>query len=289
MELSLLCFGSTLFQLLQNQNNCQLNPLDSGTGAAMKIISWNVNGIRAIAGKGLLKWLTKENPDIFCIQETKAHPEQLEPTLAQPQPYHAVFASAEKKGYSGVALFSKIKPRALKTGFGIKRFDTEGRIIIATYPDFTLFNIYYPNGKQNKERLRYKMDFYDAFLDYIVKLKGKKPLIITGDFNTAHREIDLARPKENEKVSGFLPEERAWLDTFVGHGFVDVFRYLNPDKVEYSWWDYKTKARERNIGWRIDYFFVSADCIPIVTDFSHLTDIYGSDHCPLALFLEFDK
>ncbi|MBN2385040.1 exodeoxyribonuclease III [bacterium] len=251
----------------------------------MKIVSWNVNGLRAIAKKGFQHWFTREKPDILCIQETKAHPDQLDPSLRSPAGYHAFFSAAEKKGYSGVALFSRSQPLEIQTGFGIDRFDREGRILIATYKDFILFNIYFPNGKQSQERLRYKMDFYAAFLEYIERLKNDKMLIMTGDYNTAHHEIDLAHPKQNEKVSGFMPEERAWMDTYVAAGYVDVFRERHPDTIEYTWWDYKTRARERNIGWRIDYFFVSKGYLKAVRDMKHLSEISGSDHCPLLLIV----
>lgn len=252
----------------------------------MRIISWNVNGIRAIAKKGFLEWLEKESPDILCIQETKAHPEQLTKKMLGPGEYTSAFSSAERKGYSGVALYFKEKPEKIEHGFGIQKFDAEGRIIIAHYPQFVLYNIYYPNGKQNKERLQYKLDFYDAFLEHANELKNHgKNLIITGDVNTAHQEIDLARPKENENSSGFLPVEREWMSTFLAQGYIDVFRNLYPEKVEYSWWDYKTRARERNVGWRIDYFFVTADFMKSVDDCSHLHDVMGSDHCPVSLLL----
>lgn len=255
----------------------------------MKIISWNVNGIRAIQKKGFNSWLKKENPDILCLQETKAHPDQLDKFLQSPPGYFSFFSSAERKGYSGVCIYSKIKPINIEYGFGEKRFDSEGRILIVTYDEFILFNIYYPNGKQNQERLNYKMDFYNAFLHIADKKKKQEPLIITGDVNTAHNEIDLARPKENSKVSGFLPEERTWIDTFLSHGYIDAFRHFYPEKVEYTWWDYVTRARERNVGWRIDYFFVTEDFINQVDDVYHLTDIMGSDHCPIGLKLKNKK
>jgi exodeoxyribonuclease-3 len=250
----------------------------------IRIISWNVNGIRAIYRKGFLDWFVKEKPDILCIQETKAQKEQLPSDLKDVPGYNVYFSSAEKKGYSGVALYTRLHPESINTGFGIKKFDNEGRIQIADYNSFILFNIYFPNGKASKERLMYKMKFYDAFLAYVNKLKKKgKKLIICGDVNTAHKEIDLARPKENEKISGFLPEERAWIDNFLSHGFIDTFRMFNQKPGQYTWWDFKSKARERNVGWRIDYFYVSHNLKKNVKSSEILSDVMGSDHCPISL------
>jgi len=253
----------------------------------IKLISWNVNGIRAAYKKGFLDWFSSEKPDILCIQETKAHEEQLPEDLTNVNGYHSYFCSGERKGYSGVAIYSKQKPISIKKGFGIKRFDNEGRILIAEYPDFTLFNIYYPNGKASKERLQYKMDFYDAFFNYTNKLKkaGKK-IIICGDVNTAHKEIDIARPKENSKVSGFLPEERTWIDKFLEAGYVDTFRMFNSKPDNYTWWDMVTRARERNVGWRIDYFFASDNIKEKIKNAFILSDVMGSDHCPIGIELE---
>ena len=226
----------------------------------MKIISWNVNGIRAAVKKGLFDWFKKESPDILCLQEIKAQPEQVPPHLRNTPGYHIFWNPGERKGYSGVATFTKEKPIDVKKGFGIEKFDKEGRILITDFSLFTLFNIYYPNGKKNQERLDYKLDFYDTFLAYANNLKAKgKNIVVCGDFNTAHKEIDLARPKENERISGFLPIERAWIDTFIDHGYVDTFRQFNKEPNQYTWWDVKTRSRERNIGWRIDYFFVNKE------------------------------
>jgi exodeoxyribonuclease-3 len=252
----------------------------------LRIISWNVNGIRAAHKKGLLDWIHMEKPDILCIQETKAQEEQLVDELRRPEGYDSFFVSAEKKGYSGVALYTKLDPQRVEHNFGDPRFSPEGRTLVADYGDFVLFNVYFPNGKASKERLQYKMDFYETFLDHVRRLyKQGKMIVVCGDVNTAHREIDLARPKENEKVSGFLPEERAWIDRFVASGFTDTFRELNGESVEYSWWDMKTRARERNIGWRIDYFFVSNNLKERVLDASILSDVQGSDHCPISITL----
>ena len=223
----------------------------------LKILCWNVNGIRAIAGKTLLPLLKNEAPDMLCLQETKAHVEQLGDNIINPEGYYTSWCSSSRKGYSGVATFSREKPLDIKNGMENSDFDSEGRILLQDFPAFVLMNIYFPNGKKDNIRLKYKMEFYENFLKFanVLKEKGER-LIICGDFNTAHKEIDLARPKENEKVSGFLPEERAWMDKFVADGYVDTFRLFNKEPGQYSWWDMKSRARERNIGWRIDYLFI---------------------------------
>ena len=253
----------------------------------MKILSWNVNGIRAMQKKGFLEWFAKESPDILCVQETKAHPSQLEESLLHPSGYQVYWSSAERKGYSGVATFTKQKPKDVKMGFGVKRFDAEGRILLAEYSEFTLLNIYFPNGKASPERLQYKLDFYEETLNFVERLKKKgQKVIICGDYNTAHKAIDLKRPKENENVSGFLPIERDWLDRWVQHGQVDIFREFCPLSEQYTWWDFKTRARDRNVGWRIDYLFVTQDLTPNVKDAGILKDVLGSDHCPVSLDLK---
>lgn len=256
----------------------------------MKIVSWNVNGIRAIAKKGFFEWFEKTDPDILCLQETKASPDQLHEELRNIAGYHSYFSSSIiKKGYSGVAIYSKKKPLSVNYGFGIPRFDDEGRIISAEFDDFTLINIYYPNGKMDG-RLQYKMEFYDAFLDFAGALKNEgKNLVICGDFNTAHKEIDLDRPKENVDVSGFLPEERAWMDKFVSAGYTDTFRMFNNEGKNYTWWHLVTRARERNVGWRIDYFFVNDGFIPKVKAAYILPEVMGSDHCPVGVEIESDR
>lgn len=252
----------------------------------MRIISWNVNGIRAADRKGFFDWFQQDNPDILCIQEIKALPQQFPPHLKNTPDYHVYINSAERKGYSGVATYSKQKPINVKSGFGIKKFDSEGRILITEYEDFVLFNIYFPNGKRSQERLDFKLDFYDTFLAYAdnVKAEGKN-IILCGDVNTAHKEIDLARPKANEKISGFLPVERAWIDRFIDHGYTDTFRQFNKKPDQYTWWSMRTKARERNVGWRIDYFFVNNEFLPKVKDAFILSDVLGSDHCPIGIEL----
>jgi len=255
----------------------------------MKLLSWNVNGLRAIYKKNFLEWFTENNADIFCIQETKAHREQLPEELLTRKGYFSYFAQAERKGYSGVALWSKKEPEIITYQMHIPRFDLEGRLIQANYPEFILFNIYFPNGKASRERLQFKMDFYENILKKMDKLlnQGKK-IVICGDVNTAHREIDLARPKENEKNSGFLPEERAWIDRLIERGFIDAFRQFYFEGNHYSWWDYKTRARERNIGWRIDYFFVSDILEKNLKSAFIQSEVLGSDHCPIGIELDFN-
>ena len=252
----------------------------------MRLISWNVNGIRAAHKKGFLDWVTAEQPDVLCIQETKAHEAQLPMALKQVEGYSAWFTTPERKGYSGVGLYTRREPRSVSFGLGVERFDSEGRTIVADFDDFVFLGIYFPNGKRSAERLRYKMEFYDAFLDYVDNLRREgRNVVVCGDVNTAHKEIDLARPKENEKISGFLPEERAWMDAFLEHGYVDTFRQFNHEPGNYSYWDQMTRARERNVGWRIDYFFADADLAPRLTNAFILPEIMGSDHCPVGIEL----
>jgi exodeoxyribonuclease III len=253
----------------------------------LKIVCWNVNGIRAVAKKGLYEWLRKESPDILCLQETKIDAESLGGDLLEPPGYQTYWSHSEKKGYSGVTTWTKERPLRVQNGFGVPVFDKEGRTIISIYPGFTLCNIYFPNGKQSEERLQYKLAFYNAFFDFLdpLRRKGEK-IIICGDVNTAHKEIDLARPKENEKISGFLPVERVWLDKLLSNGYVDTFRYFHKEPGQYTWWDMKTFARERNVGWRIDYFFVTENLLGQVTEASILPEVTGSDHCPITLVLK---
>jgi exodeoxyribonuclease III len=256
-------------------------------GRIIKLLSWNVNGIRAVHKKGFLEWLAGESPDILCIQETKAGVEQLPGELIEAPGYGAYWHSARRKGYSGVAVYTREQPKRVETSLGADEHDAEGRFLRLDYSDFTLFNVYFPNGKSGSDRLAYKMKFYDAFLDYTEALRRERPnIVFVGDVNTAHNEIDLARPKENSKASGFLPVERAWMDTVVAHGYVDTFRSLHPDAVEYSWWDLKSRARERNIGWRIDYVFVTREMLGRVTRAFIQSGVTGSDHCPVGIELE---
>lgn len=252
----------------------------------IRLISWNVNGIRSVEKKGFNSWLHGESPDVLCLQETKAHLEQLAEHIAQPSGYQVYWEYPERKGYSGVALYSKTRPEDVSHGFGVERFDAEGRVLVARYQQFTLFNVYFPNGKMGPARLQYKLDFYNTFLEHLLQRRAEgQRLVVCGDFNTAHSEIDLARPRENATVSGFLPEERAWLDRLVDSGFIDTFRHFNREPDQYTWWDYKTRARERNVGWRLDYFFVSDDLESSLTQASIMPDVTGSDHCPVSITL----
>ena len=250
----------------------------------MKLLSWNVNGVRAMVKKEGKAALSLLNADIVCLQEIKAKPEQVPVELLEWSSYHPFICSAERPGYSGVAVFAKQEPQNVAYGFGIGRFDAEGRTLILEYDSFILLNCYFPNGGNGPERLQYKMDFYEATLEFAKNCT--KPLIVCGDVNTAHKEIDLARPKENVKNTGFLPEERAWIDSFLEAGFVDTFRMFSEEGGQYSWWDMKTRARDRNIGWRIDYFFVSESLRDKVQAAYILPEILGSDHCPVVLEID---
>lgn len=256
-------------------------------------ISWNVNGLRAVGRKGFLEWIEKGEYDIVCLQETKiSDPSQLTPEIKSPNGYFSYFHCAkEKKGYSGTAIYTKEEPRNVKMFFGETSFlSTEGRVLEAEYENFILLTVYFPNGGGGKERLMYKLAFYEEFFAYIKELTEKgKNVIFCGDVNTAHNEIDLARPKENEKSTGFLRIERDWMDKLVGGGFLDTFRFLHPQKIQYSWWDMKTRARERNIGWRIDYFFVSVSLQFFIKEAFILDTLYGSDHCPVGIRTVFNK
>jgi exodeoxyribonuclease III len=254
----------------------------------IRLLSWNVNGIRAIQKKGFIDWLKNENPDILCLQETKAHPDQLDDVLKNVDGYTSYFSSAEKKGYSGVATYTKAKPVNIQQGLGVKKFDSEGRFIITEFNEFILFNIYFPNGKASEERLQYKMEFYETFLKHCKKLlKDGKKIVVCGDVNTAHKEIDLARPKENSQTSGFLPQEREWIDKFLSAGFIDTFRMFNQEPEQYTWWDMVTRARDRNVGWRIDYFYISENLKDNIKSASILSSVMGSDHCPVEIELKF--
>lgn len=256
----------------------------------MKLISWNVNGIRSAAKKGLLDYLANEQADVLCLQETKADPQQLPASLLEIPGYTAWFHSGERKGYSGVALYARKPPLRVRSGFGIARYDREGRVLIADYGWFILYNLYVPNGKSGPERLAYKMDFYGDLKRILEDdLAAGRSVVVCGDINTAHREIDLARPRENRKVSGFLPEECAFLDSLIETGFVDTFRHFCDEAGHYSWWDVITRARERNVGWRIDYWYVSRDLLPRVREAFIQPEVMGSDHCPVGLVLAEDN
>jgi exodeoxyribonuclease III len=252
----------------------------------MKIISWNVNGIRSVYKKGFPEWFTMESPDILCLQETKADFEQFPPELSSDGGFEIFYSSAAKKGYSGVATFSRQKVLDTKK-FEKLAYDDEGRVLIHTFADFYLLNCYFPNGQRDHKRVPFKMEFCEEILVRINELQKHKPVIITGDFNIAHQEIDLANPKSNAKTTGFLPIERAWMDKLVAHGWVDIYRQLNPDKTgAYTWWSQlRPDVRERNIGWRLDYFFISPALVPKVTRAEILWQVKGSDHCPVLLEL----
>ena len=259
----------------------------------MKIVSWNVNGLRAVHKRGdFTKFLKKTKPDVFGLQEIKADDHQIPEEIRAIPGYHSHFSSSQvKKGYSGVALYTKRQPDEVIKGIGTPRFDEEGRTVGAVFGDLVILNVYFPNGGGGPERLAYKLDFYDAFLEYIEGLRKKnKKIIFFGDVNTAHEPIDLARPKENETNTGFLPEERAWIDEVISRGYIDIYRKLYPAKEGvYTYWDIKTASRDRNVGWRIDYFFVDPRVAPAIQSTAVLSDIYGSDHCPIELVLDDKK
>lgn len=249
-----------------------------------RFLSWNVNGIRAIEKKGFLNWLAKESPYILALQETKALTHQLSENLLKPEGYFSFWNSAQRKGYSGVAVYAKEKPLSIRYGMEDGDIDIEGRILILEYENFIFVTCYFPNGRMNDERLSFKLSYYAEFQNCLKRLrKRKKTLIVCGDFNTAHKEIDLAHPKENETLSGFLPSEREWMDSFVASGMVDTLRVYNHEAQMYSWWDYKTRARERNIGWRLDYFFIDKDSVLRLKDAFICHNVYGSDHCPVGI------
>jgi len=254
----------------------------------LTLMSWNVNGIRAVHGKGFLDWLAQAAPDVLCLQETRAEEHQLAPELAQPPGYRGYWnASRRKKGYSGTALLTRVEPEEVSFGLGVDEFDQEGRTIIARYPAFTLINCYFPNGGRDHGRVPFKLAFYAAFLEQCEALRAQgQTVIFCGDVNTSHQEIDLSHPKANQNTTGFLPAERAWIDRVVEAGYVDTFRHFYPDLAEqYTWWSVPTRARERNVGWRLDYFFVVREALERVTDAFILPDVSGSDHCPVGISL----
>jgi len=253
---------------------------------SIEIISWNVNGIRAVGNKEALKWIDERQTDILCLQEIKALQSQVPDELFKKKYTDIIVNSADKKGYSGTMTWSTLQSDFSSTCRDIDTLN-EGRIVETHYGDIVLFNVYFPNGQRDEERLTVKMKFYDDFLKYCEKLKDEgKSIIICGDVNTAHKEIDLKNPKANSKTSGFLPIEREWMDKLVEHGYVDTFRYVNGEKKDkYSWWSYRAGARDRNVGWRIDYFFISEDLCESLEDAFILDDIKGSDHCPVGIRL----
>lgn len=253
----------------------------------MKITTWNVNGYRAVLRKNALDWVPDVDPDVLCLQEIKVQLDQISDEEARIDGYQSVWNPAERKGYSGVATFYKQEPLAAENGFGLEEFDVEGRVIRTRFEDFYLYNIYFPNGGQGNLRVPFKLEFYQELLNICDEHHNSgEQVIITGDFNTAHNEIDLANPKSNEKNTGFLPEERAWIDKYLEHNFVDAFRELYPERVAYTWWTYRFNARANNVGWRLDYFLVSKELMGRVEDVLIHDEIMGSDHCPVSLVLK---
>ncbi len=254
----------------------------------MKLYSWNVNGLRAALKKNFRDWLLASEADVVCLQETKAMPEQIPDDDREPADFSSLWCSSTvKKGYSGVATYYRQEPLSHGQELPDEQFQGEGRLLLCEYPQFFLFNVYFPNGQMNDDRLQYKLAYYDAFLNHAQELRKQKPIVVCGDFNTAHKEIDLARPKQNEETSGFLPIERQWLDKLVSHGYLDTFRMFEPGPDNYTWWSFRANARAKNVGWRIDYFFVSDELEKNVKRAWIESDVTGSDHCPLGLELQF--
>ena len=252
----------------------------------MKLISWNVNGIRACAKAGFLKWFETESADIICLQETKARPEQLDETLRNPLKYFAAWNSAEKAGYSGTVVFSKKEPLDIQLGLGDPTFDQEGRVMILKYPQFTLINSYFPNSQRDHHRLPFKLAFCKKFFETVQSLRDSgQNVVMCADWNIAHQEIDLKNPKSNKKNAGFLPEERAWMGEFIEAGYLDVFRQFEPGGGHYTWWSYRPGVREKNIGWRLDYFMVNKEFKDRLKTAHNLTKVMGSDHCPVRIEL----
>lgn len=253
----------------------------------MKIITWNVNGIRASLNKNALNWAFMQKPDLLCLQEVKARAEQLNEEQRALLKLPFTWNAAQRPGYSGVTTFYKKQPDEIVIGMGEDSFDVEGRVIQTVEAGIRLFNIYFPSGTRGHERVGYKLAFYAHLFELCDALHQKgESIVITGDFNTAHMPIDLKNPKQNQKTSGFMPEERAWVQKFLDHGFVDSYRYLYPEKVQYTWWSQVTNARERGIGWRLDYFLVSKNLLPRVKDVIIHDQVTGSDHCPAELVLK---
>ena len=253
----------------------------------MKLISWNVNGIRAVMKKGFMEWLYEEDPDVLCLQETKAQDDQVLEALADLKGYHISTNSAVKKGYSGTAILSKTKPISVELDIDVEEHDLEGRVIAAEYPDFYLVTVYTPNSGSELKRLEYRESWDVAFLAYLKELEQDKPVLVCGDLNVAHTEIDLARPKPNyNKSAGYMQEEIDGFDNLMDAGFIDTFRHLKPEEIKYSWWSYRAGARPRNVGWRIDYFLSSPSLLPKIKDADILCDVMGSDHCPVSIQLK---
>ncbi len=254
---------------------------------ATSIISYNVNGIRAAINKGFVEWLSEVSPDVICLQESKAHPEQVDFSPIEDLGYHHNWVSAVKKGYSGVVTISKKEPDQVVEGCGIEKYDNEGRIIRTDFGDWSVLNCYFPSGTSGDERQGFKYEFLNDFFDWAHELKKERSnLIIVGDYNIAHTEMDIHNPKGNKKNSGFLPEERAWMTKWFENGFTDAFRHVNPEKVEYSWWSYRFNARKNNKGWRIDYQSVTDNLKDKIKEVRHLGDAMHSDHCPVFMSID---
>lgn len=251
-----------------------------------KIISWNVNGIRSVGGKGFFDWLMKQSPQVVCLQETKCQVAQLDDSYLAPLGYQSHWACAKKPGYSGLAIYCKESPKSVTEGLGISQFDDEGRVLTADFGDFTVVNAYFPNSQRDHARLPYKLAFCDAIFKHCQKLrKAGRNVVLCGDYNIAHKEIDLKNPKTNVDNAGFLPQERAWMDKFVDAGWVDTFRQFNPEPGHYTWWSYRPGVREKNIGWRIDYHCVNDEFKSSIKDAWIMPEIHGSDHCPIGIEL----
>lgn len=253
----------------------------------MKIVSWNVNGLRACGKNGFLNWFENEKADIVCLQEIKATREQLEAPYHNPLHYHAFWNPAQKPGYAGTAIYTKTEPQSVHMGLGEPEFDIEGRVMILKYPTFTLINSYFPNSQRDHARLPYKLAFCKKFLSVAERLRNKgENVIMCADWNIAHREIDLKNPKSNQKNAGFLPEERAWMDHIISKGYIDAFRLFEPEGGHYTWWSYRPGVREKNVGWRLDYFLTNCENQDRLKTSYHRTNVYGSDHCPVIVELK---
>ena len=254
----------------------------------MRIATWNVNGLRAALKKGFLAWLAAEQPDVVCLQETRLQPEQLPDAPWEALGYRAHWHAGLRPGYSGVAILARQEPLAVRAGLGLDEFDAEGRVLVADYCSFRLYNVYFPSGQRDYGRVEFKLRFYAALLPLLLAdMQSGRELVLCGDFNTAHTELDLARPKENRKASGFLPEERAWVSKYLDHGLVDVFRHLHPgEEGHYTWWSTPTFARGRNIGWRLDYYLLTPSLLEAVSACRIQPEVTGSDHCPVVLEMD---